>query len=182
MICESACAQDVPQHPSAGCGVTPRAGGIAYLIFKKCDVEFVDITDTGEWETKIAAHEVHATGMLLANKPQGSFNRKKLSSCFPEQVVSGQKQIDFSDYNSDDTNFEDYTFWNTLINNQTLYHFGWLTCDGLFYGFHEHFTLEVDDNIEEDVNDNTFFAGSVFYDQLAMSVPQSIAGLESVLD
>lgn len=183
MICSGTCAVDVPQHPSSQCPVVTRSGGIHRLIFKTCDYEFTDITDLTEWQTAQTADDVHATGALKASKPQGSEETKKVSSCSPETVVGMQKQIDFEDYNSDNTNFNDYAFWNTIMTNQTKYHMAYLTCDGLLYAWIESFALVVDDNIEEDSETgNTFFAGNVRYNLKTMIVPQLIAGLDAILD
>lgn len=146
----------------------------------KCDVSFTDITDLTEWQTKITANEIHFSGKLLGSKPKGSFEKKKVSSCTPEQVIAGSKQIDFNDYNADETNFGEYTFWNTILENQTLYKMGYVSCDGLFYGFVEDFTAEIDDEVEEDSKGNTFIGGSLYFDQLKMTVPQKIAGLSTV--
>lgn len=147
----------------------------------QCDEDFVDITDTGEWTTKITADEVHASGRLLGSKPRGSYERKKVASCIPEQVVGGTKQIDFQDYNADDAAFGEYTFWNSILTNQALFRMGFLTCAELFYGWVDDFTVEVDDEIEEDVKGNTFISGSIYYEQIAMVTPTKITGLQSVL-
>jgi len=67
------------------------------------------------------------------------------------------------------------------MSNQGRYKIAYLTCDGLLYGFYDTFTAEVDDEVEEDSKGNTYIGGSVFFEGLAMTVPQKIAGLVSVL-
>lgn len=151
------------------------------MIFMKCDVSFTDITDLNEWTTKITANEVHASGQLLASKPQGSFTKKKVASCQVEKSSNATKQIDFQDYNTDNTAFAVHAFWNTFIDNPGKWQLGWITCDGLFYGWQTDFDIEVDEQIEEDVLGNSFIAGSLFYNRLNMTVPQDITGLSGVL-
>lgn len=182
MICNAACAADVPVNPSVGCEVDDRPGGIGQFIFMKCDSEFTDITDLTEWTTKIAANEVHASGELLGSKPQGSFNKRKTSSCAPERTTSATKQVDFSDFNTDDDpNFGVHTWWNTIADTPGKWRFAWLTCDGLLYAWIDDIDIEVDEQIEEDKEGNSFIAGSVFWNKKLMTVPQRIPGLKATL-
>ena len=96
-ICPSTCAPDLPESYSGGCGVTTRNGGISKLAFVKCDYEFTDISNQAEWIAAIAAGNVVLTGLLLGQKPKGSFTKKRISSCGPEAIVGGEKTVTFQD-------------------------------------------------------------------------------------
>lgn len=181
-FCNSACTQDVPQFAGAGCEITPRSSGIRRLIFAKCDITFVDLTDLTEWETKLTANEVHATGEIKASKPSPSFTKKKLASCLPEKVVGGNKTIQFSDANADNANFTDYAFYNHVIANQGNMVFGYFTCDDLFYGWIDNFALEMGDVRTDNSDDEALFEGVITWNGFNMEVPISIPGLNAVLN
>lgn len=182
MICNSTCATDLLAHPAVECETDPREGGIDRLVFMTCDEEFADITDLAEWTTKIAANDVHMSPPIMGSKPKGSFTKKKLRSCGIERVIAGAKQIDFKDYSVDDTNFDEFKFWNLIQNNSKNFQLAYVGCDGLFRGFITNFEIEVDDEIEEDAETgNTFISGSVFWNQKDMIVPVKIVGFDTIV-
>ena len=167
-LCPAACAPALPLSVSQGCGITTRSGGISKLAFVKCDYTFDDISDRTEWEAAIASNDVVLTGLLLAQKPKGSFTKKRISSCAPEQLVGKENQITFQDYNSDPTDCLDITFWNTIVNASSSYQVGYYTCDGYFYGLVSEFSIEVDQVIEDNSTGNIFFDGTISWLDLNM--------------
>lgn len=181
-VCNSDCAVDIPQFPEAGCEIVTRPSGIKRVIFARCDTVFLDLTDTAEWETKLTAHEVHATGLIKGAKPKGSFTKKKLDSCSPEKVTGGTKTINFTDANSDNATMADYDFYNHHQTNAGNEVFGYLTCDELFYGWFSDFSIELDDVRTDNSDDEMVFDVSIQYKAITMQKPILIAGLNAVLN
>jgi hypothetical protein len=167
-LCPSTCAPALPEAISGGCGITVRNGGISKIVFVKCDYTFTDIDNRTEWETAVAAGDVVFSGLLLAQKPKGTFTKKRISSCAPEQLVGKENQITFQDYNSDPLACKDIEFWNTIVNASSSYQMGYYTCDGYFYGLVEEFSIEVDQVIEDNTTGNIFFDGTISWLDLNM--------------
>ncbi len=167
-LCPSTCAPPLPESITGGCGITPRSGGISKFAFVKCDYQFTDISNRTEWIDAVADENVVFTGLLLAQKPKGSFTKKRISSCAPEQLVGKENQITFQDFNSDLADCKDITFWNTIVQNSSSYQFGYYTCDGYFYGLVDEFSLEVDQVIEDNSTGNIFFDGTISWLDLNM--------------
>lgn len=172
-LCPSSCAPALPESYSGGCGVTTRNGGISKLAFIKCDYTFTDVKDRTEWIAAIAAGSVVLTGLILGQKPKGSFTKKRISSCGPEAIVGGEKSITFQDYNADPEDCVDIDFWNMIQANATSYQFGYYTCDGYFYGPIESFQIEVDQVIEDNNTGSIFFDGTVTWN--ATQIPCGVA-------
>lgn len=181
-FCPSGCAVTIPTAPSSGCKVKTRKGGVHRLIFASCDVTWTDVTNLTEWQQKISYDQVHASGVILGSKPKGSFDKKKVASCLPEQVTGGTKSLNFSDFNADDEDFLDYDFWNDIMQNHGNMVMGYVDCDDNFYGWHPEFALEVDDEREEDSNGNTFFSGVITWKSITMTKPVNIPGLNAILE
>lgn len=160
-LCPSTCAPALPISYSGGCGVTLRNGGISKLAFVKCDYEFTDIENRTEWIQAIADDNVVLTGLIVGQKPKGTFTKKRISSCGTEAVVGGEKTVTFQDYNSDAAGCADVTFWNTIQLNATNYQFGYYTCDGYFYGLIPSFQIEVDQVIEDNNTGSIYFDGTI---------------------
>lgn len=167
-LCTSACAPALPVSYSQGCGVTTRNGGISKLAFIKCDYTFIDIESREEWIAAIASEDVVLTGLILGQKPKGSFTKKRFSSCGPEGVIGGEKSITFQDYNSDPDTCADVTFWNTIQAGATNYQFGYYTCDGYFYGPIASFQIEIDQVIEDNNTGSIFFDGTITWNSVTM--------------
>jgi hypothetical protein len=167
-LCPSSCAPALPASITGGCGITTRTGGISKFAFVKCDYTFTDLSDRDEWVAAVASNDVVFTGLLLAQKPKGTFTKKRISSCAPEQLVGKENQITFQDFNSDTLDCKDIEFWNTLVTASSSYQFGYYTCDGYFYGLVPEFSLEVDQVIEDNSTGNIFFDGTVSWLDLNM--------------
>jgi hypothetical protein len=178
-LCVTECAPDLPVSYTGGCGVTLRNGGISKLAFIKCDYEFTDIASRTEWEAAIASKNVVLTGLLVGQKPKGSFTKKRITSCGPEAIVGGEKTITFQDFNSDAADCADVDFWNAIQLNATNYRFGYYTCDGYFYGPIDNFQVEVDQVIEDNNTGSIFWDGTITWNatQVECGVAVNLDGI-----
>jgi len=181
-FCNSECADDILQIAGSGCEIITRPAGIKRVIFGRCDITFLDLQDLDEWAAKLTANEIHATGDILGSKPKGSTTKKKLASCRPQQVTGGTKSIAFTDSNSDNTNFTDYAFYNSVQLNSGGMVFGYITCDDLFYGWFSDFSAEVDDVRSESNEEEMVFDMTLEYNAIQMMVPVLIPGLDAILN
>lgn|GEM_PF-6457748 len=171
--------------PSAACGIVTRPAGISRIIFKDCAAIFTDLSDLTEWQTFITAEQIRATGYVKGSKAKGSFTKKKLASCQPEQVTGKTSVINFVDANSDPVagSARDYLAWNQIQAYYNRYDVGYLTCDGLFYGWIPAGTwsLEVDDVRADNNDEEANFDGSISYTGIEMVIPELITGLNAIL-
>lgn len=175
-ICSSNCAPDLPASYSGGCSIIQRPGGIKYFTFVKCDYTFTDISDVEEWAGAITGGDAVLSGYLLAQKPKGTFTKKRIASCQPEAVTGVEKSITFQDYNTDTVTAPGpgcklYDFWNAIQINPGGYKFGYVTCDNMFYGLINDIQVELDEVIEDSNNGNTFIDGTIFWNQITMICP-----------
>jgi len=176
-ICPSTCAPALPESYSGGCGIVTRPGGIQKLAFIKCDYTFVDITDPAEWTAAVAAGNVVFSGLILAQKPKGSFTKKRIASCQPEAVVGAEKTITFQDYNTDTVTPNGclaYQFWNTILSEPSSYKFAYYTCDGYLYGVIDDFQIELDEVIEDNDTGSIYFDGTITWNTITMDCPVAV--------
>lgn len=180
-FCGSNCGITLPTFAGGGCNITPRKGGIKRLVFASCDVEFDDITDLQEWQDFIDYDKIHATGEILGDIPEASFEEKKLSSCKPAQPTGASNTINFEDYNADLEGASEIDAYNDAIENQGNMIVGYTDCDDNFYGFIGNFSLKASAVRDQDVKGNTYVKGTITYDSLTMIAPVSIPGLNAIL-
>lgn len=181
MLCNTNCAQDPVALAGGGCRLTTRTGGIDRFVFARCDTDFTLLTDINEWSTKVAAGDIVFSGQVLGQKPKGTFTKKKLASCKPEQVTGVTRQITFTDANADNDNFTDYDFWNDKQENQDIYIVGYITCEELFYGFYSDWSLEIDDTRPEDTNEEFKWDGTILFNSLTAPAPIDLTGISTVI-
>ena len=184
-ICPTTCAPDLPATYSGGCGVVSRPGGIRKFAFIRCDYTFTDITDPLEWEAAISEGDVIGSGLVLAQKPKGSFTKKRIASCEPEAVVGAEKSITFQDYNTDTitaggAGVLHYDFWNTILQQPGNYLFAYYTCDQFLTGPVTDFQIEIDEVIEDNDTGNTYFDGTITWNDVLMNVPTKV-NLDGIL-
>lgn len=184
-ICPSTCAPALPGSYSGGCGIISRPGGIKKFAFIKCDYTFTNIADPGEWTTAIANGDVIGSGLVLAQKPTGSFTKKRIASCEPEAVVGAEKSITFQDYNTDTVTpggagVLHYDFWNTILQQPQNFLFAFYTCDQYLYGPITDFQIEIDEVIEDNDTGNTYFDGTITWNDILMNVPNKV-NLDGIL-
>lgn len=163
-ICKPECAADIPNMDWVnGCNITTRPGGVARAAFLKCDPNMV-FPFAGEWTNlenvkwAICQGYLFVTGPILGQKPKGSFTKRRLSSCSPEETISGSKTITWQDYNADNVNLTDFDFYSAIVENKKFMFFSWITCDDRWYQYPGSWDIEVDE-VEEDTKD-----GKSFYD------------------
>lgn len=176
-ICPSTCAPSLPATYTGGCGIITRPGGIPKVGFVKCDYVFTDISDPLEWQAAIASGDVIASGLILGQKPKGSFTKKRLSSCSPEAVVGGEKTLTFQDYNTDTATPGGnalYTFWNTIQVDPQSYQMFYYTCDQYVYGLIPDFQLEIDEVIEDNNTGNTYLDGTLSWNSVTIETPTKV--------
>ena len=182
-ICNSTCAPDLPVAYAGGCGIVTRPGGIQKLAFVKCDYTFTDITSRAEWQAAITAGDVVLSGLILGQKPKGSFTKKRIASCQPEGVVGAEKTLTFQDYNTDTITpgggCKAYEFWNTILAEPSSYQFAYWTCDGYLYGLISDFQIEIDEVIEDNSTGSIYFDGTISWNSVQMLCPSAVdlAGL-----
>lgn len=179
-ICSVNCSILPPRPIKEGCGLTVRSGGISRLVFASCNIQFIDVTDLSEWCTLVNEGKIIVTSPIIGQKPKGSSTKKRLSSCQSESVIGFERTITFQDYNSDNL-YADFDFYNDILENSALYKFGWITCDGLFFGLIDEFTIEVDQIIEDTNLGSTYWDGIISWTGFNMSSPIKLNGLISVL-
>ena len=173
-ICNPDCTITPPASYSGNCGIITKDGGIDRLIFLTCDTDTtgLDYTEQSTWDALCLAGQLATSGKLVAEKPKGSFTKKKVSSCGPEVVTGGEKTINFQDYNQEANNGTgEFEFWNTICADPTKFFFIYVTCDGWLYGPIKDFGIEVDEVIPNDSKEERYIDGSITYDGKCMDVP-----------
>lgn len=145
-----------------GCNITTRMGGIPRLTFLKCVPDLV-LPNEGGWantdniQWAICQGYLFVTGDLLGQKPKGSFTKRRLSSCAPEQTIAGSKTVTAQDFNADVDNLLDFDFWGAVVDNKRFMKFGWITCDGRWYQYDGEWDVEVDEVIEDTKDGKSFY-------------------------
>ena len=181
MSCNSACGVTIPAVPAVACSSDTRAAGVSRIIVASCEIVFNSLSDLEEWADFITANKIHASGMVLGQKPKGSYTKQKLASCKPEQVTGGTHTITFKDYNSDLEDGADYDFWKFVQDNQNNLKFGYIDCNDNFYGFIENFSADIDDVRGENSEEAMYFDGTLTWLSKTIVKPINIPGLNAIL-
>lgn len=165
-LCKPECVVNMPSTSWANaCNITTRPGGVARATFLKCDPNLV-FPFAGEWTNldnvkwAMCNGYLYVTGKILGQKPKGSFTKRRLSSCDPEETISGSKTVTWQDYNADNDNLLDFDFYSAVVANKKFMYFGWITCDDRWYQYVGAWDIEVDE-VEEDTIDGKSFYDSV---------------------
>lgn len=162
-ICTPLCLTPPPQVGLSGCSNDLRPGGISRFFWKQCDIVFRDIYDYNEWCEYYRLGYIGFTNEIKGAKGTSNLTKRRVSACRSEITTGREQVITFEDFNADDVNFSDFDFYNYLRRNYLQLHFGYMTCDGLFFGWIENPVIEVDFTIEDDVDGSSFFQGSVMF-------------------
>lgn len=178
-------------HWARECDIQTRKGGIPFLLFYKCDPDAEFAEDTGDlspWTSRenlrqaICQENLYVTGQVVGQKPKGTFTKRRISSCSPEQVIAGSKQITFQDFNADNTNILDFDFWDGIVANKKFLQFGWVTCDDLLYMTTNPWDIEVDEVIEDNSETGLSFKdGVITINQFTSIVPIKVEGIYDYL-
>ena len=167
--CADECEIALPEHLAQGCVTSRRKGGLEHLVFMKCNKSFNDITDLAEWQAKIEAGDLVASGKILGQKPKGSFTKAKFASSTPEEVTGKTDTYQFKDYNAELDENKDIVFWSKIQKN-----------------YRNYVTAVVDTEdrvrvIEEDINGNTYVDGVISINTDGIVVPITVPGLGALL-
>lgn len=192
-LCNPNCGSAIPINDwSKGCDITTRKGGIPYLIFLKCDPNLDYPNEPAEGQTDpltnldnvkwaICNGILHVSPNLLGQKPKGSFTKRRLSSCGPEQTISGTQTVTFQDFNAD-PDLTDYEWWNSIVANKKFMSIGWITCDELVFKTDAGWDIEIGDVIEETKDGMNYKDGVISISEKDLITPVNIPGIINVLN
>lgn len=160
---------DAPNYLCTPCDSTVYSGGIAGWYAKKCNYEFVDITDSTEWETAIANKDVFGRvngSRISGGLPAPEFTTKKRGSCGQEEVVKQSRVVSLTDAENDLT-FTIDALYNFLSNPAKAagFDFGFVTCDGRFLGWYSNVTVRPFYQIAETDEDDAFWTVEYRYNE-----------------
>lgn len=164
-ICTPSCVTNIPSVLAGACNITTRIGGISRLTFLKCDNN-ITFPNAGGWtnlanvEWAICTGLLFVTGEILGQKPKGSVTKRRLSSCAPEETVSGVQTVTFQDYNASATQL-DVEFWNAIKANKKFLSLGYITCDGRWFQYNGAWDIEIGDVIEDTFEGKSYYDGVV---------------------
>jgi Bacterial Ig-like domain (group 2) len=160
---------NAPNYLCDPCDSTVYSGGIAGWFAKKCNYEFVDITDSTEWETAIADKNVFGRvngSRISGGLPAPEFTTKKRGSCGQEEVVKQSRVVSLTDAENDVT-FTIDSLYNFLSNPAKAagYEFGFVTCDGRFLGWYSNVTVRPFYQIAETDEDDAYWTVEFRYNE-----------------
>ena len=179
-LCSTACAQDPVPYGSGGCRVITRPGGIYKFLWLRCDIAAPAATVLA-FQGLLDSGDIVASGKVLASKTKGTTTKQRVTSCDPERAIQRTSQIPWKDYNADNVTFSEFAFWNDKMSNQDRLLFGYTTCDELFYGWFDSYSLELDNEQPETNNEAACIAGTFEVNGLSSVTPVKIVGLNAIL-
>lgn len=174
--------ENAPNYLCDPCDSTVYSGGIAGWFAKKCSYEFVDITDSTEWETAIATKQVFGRvngSRISGGLPAPDFTTKKRGSCGQEEVVKQSRVVSLTDAEND-VNFTIDELYNFLASPSKAagYDFGFVTCDGRFLGWYTNVTVRPFYQIAETDEDDAYWTVEFRYnEQLGTFAQQQLSFL-----
>lgn len=178
--CNAACAGTIPRVNTADCKILTRPGGIRRFAIVSCDVEIPNVYDLEAWKYWLERCKIRISGLVIGSKPKGTYELKRLSSCLGESVVGGTKTFEIMDYNSDNTFFSDYEFYNDIQVNHTKYWVMFFGCDGRVY-LPMGFTLEADEVFGDNSKDIARKEITFKIESTEIIQPVYINGLEELM-
>jgi hypothetical protein len=179
--CQTICAKRPPRSSYTQCQSKTRPGGVSRLIFADCALRFTDLENPSEWCKYVMGGRIGVSNPVTGDVPKPSFQKRRISSCGAETVTGVERTLNFKDLLADEINFSDYDFWNTIQSNISAYQFGYLTCDGKFYGFIDNVSIEVGNVHEETDTGVTMWDGSIMWTKFEEIKPIKIDNLLSIL-
>lgn len=183
-FCFPNCFPTLPRSVSERCSTERRVGGIQRLVFALCtlDTANVDQWSSLDWCNYYRTGQIVITPKLLANKPESSYQKRKLSSCSAETVIGITHKIEFEDNSFDAESHLDNSFWQNIAKNPQNYPFGYIDCGGYFTGFMNPVGMEVSHVIPDTNNESAYWKGAIEFNSLELQAPSYIApSLEAVL-
>lgn len=187
-VCKPNCVTTIPNNDWVnGCNITTRPGGITRLTFLKCDPN-MELPYTGGWENvanvqwALCNGFLYVTGPILGKSDKATFTKKKISSCEPEIVISGQKTISWQDFNADEDDLLDFDFYQGIKDNVKFMLFGWIDCNELWYRFDGDWSIEVDSVTDDSKEGNTFYDGVITMLTKDIIKPIRVVGILDALE
>lgn len=174
--------ENVPNYLCSPCDATVLPGGIAGWYAKKCDYEFVDITDDAEWVTAIANKDVFGRvngSRIQGGLPAPEYTTKKRGSCGQEEIVKQSRVVSLTDSENDST-FSIDALYNFLAvpANASVYEFGFVTCDGRFLGWFSNVAVRAFFQVAETDEDDSYWTVEFrFNEQLGQFSQQQLSFL-----
>jgi hypothetical protein len=161
--------ENAPNYLCDPCDSTVFSGGIAGWYAKKCNYDFIDITDSTEWETAIANKNVFGRvngARISGGLPAPDFTTKKRGSCGQEEVVKQTRVVSLTDAEND-ANFSIDALYNFLAvpANAAGYEFGFITCDGRFLGWYPNTAIRPFYQIADSDEDDSYWTIEFRYNE-----------------
>lgn len=188
MICKPSCVTPIPQNDWINqCELSIRNGGIPRLTFLKCD-STLEFPYANGWENienikwALCNGHLFISAPVLGQKPKGSFQKKRLTSCSPEETISGTKTITFQDYNADKEDLVDYDFWAGISENKKFLKFGYITCDERWFQFNGNWDIEIDEVDEDTLEGNSYWDGTITMSTKDILKPILVPGILAALE
>lgn len=179
-LCFRSCYPTAPTGISQNCEAKPRLGGIAYIVFGACDIDR-DVTEasTLDWCNWFNTGKISISGKLIGNKPEASYEKRRINSCSAETVIGVTHKIEFEDLYFFGKQQE--RFWGDVINNPSSYPFGYITCDGYFTGFFDPTAIEISDLITDSSTEYIVYKGAIEFNALMIPDPIYVGELPKAL-
>lgn len=195
ITCNPSCVADVIPNGdwTKDCNIGTRPGGIPFLSFFRCDSTLsfpyaAVAPSTSPWSNldnvvwALCNGHLYITGEILGQKPKGSVTKRRVTSCSPEVVIAGAKQITFQDYNASVDELIDFDFWTAINQSKKYLQFGWFTCDDLWYQTDKRWDLEIDHVIEDNSEQGlSFYDGTVTINEPELITPIKVDGLYDLI-
>lgn len=187
MSCLSACSPSITKWEIEGCNITTRPGGMLAHGVMLCDASFSDvsggsISDVATWEQLIADEKIFVSGKIIGSKAKGSPTTLRVASCLPEVVVGKTTTISIRDYNSDNNDFKDYSFYQDIEENYARLKFFYITCDELVYFYEDgEWAAQIDDVRDETKEQPVYFDFVVTATPKLMVTPIKVTGISDII-
>lgn len=105
-----------------------RVGGYTGLVFMKCSETFTDITDSAEWNTKIAAGDVVVRlNCGMKGSKSSEPNIEEVGSCLTDEVTRRKHTYTFED-GYDNTDFDVHALYKHIQQNPSDYKVAFVKC------------------------------------------------------
>lgn len=128
LLCSTACgaASTLPSN-YFNCSTKTRKYGYKYFVLTKCDYQFTDVLDAGEWTTALAAGDVVCSppGILTLPVPDQTVID---IDCDTKVTTDITYTIDFLTYQVSEGDVTDCDFFKALYDDSSEYNILWFDC------------------------------------------------------
>lgn len=186
VLCETACAPQMPLAIPGSCNIITRPGGIDKIFAISCDLVMTsaNFVDRAFWAAAIASGDIVASNLLLGSKAESDVPEIKTSSRRPAGQSTRTEVVNFTDFGRYDTNgivveAADIKFWNNLQLNSTSRFFAVLTSSGHLMGKLEG-SLVASEVIDEDIKGTSKIVGKLSWNMTGMTEGVKVTGFETL--